>query len=56
MDLSECEIADKGVEDLLKALARNETLLELRILSNLFDLGRHEEAVLGVRSTLQLGL
>ena len=36
--------------------ARNRTLVELRLQGNPFDLGRHEAAVLAVRSTLCLGL
>lgn len=43
-------------EDLLEAASRNSTLLELGLQGNIFDLSNLEDAVLGVRSSLVLGL
>jgi hypothetical protein len=43
-------------EDLLEAASRNSTLLELGLQGNAFDLSNLEDAVLGVRSSLILGL
>lgn len=43
-------------EDLLEACSRNSTLGELCLQGNPFDLANLEEAVLGVRTSLILGL
>lgn len=53
---NEHETPSRFAEDLLEACSRNTTLTELGLQGNTFDLANLEEAVLGVRSSLILGL
>lgn len=57
LDLSDNSIAEQGVGSLLEAAsARNRSLSELYLAGNPYDVGRLEDMVLSVRSTLSLGL